>query len=130
MLVKEVFALLLIQIKTNFRLDIVFQFQLLQLYVHETQSRQCSFFQVINHQQILLFFHRKIHIRRNKIDQERLAFNIFYSKGSFRWNVRAFFYNLNCQFFYRINNRRKFRFIVIWTFFRNFFDGCFQVRLF
>ena len=89
LLMQKIFALLFVQIGFDFGLNLVFEFQQLQLFVQVFQNPGGAFMQIVDFQQGLLFAYFDVEVAGNKIDQEGRAFDVAKGQGGFAGNIRG-----------------------------------------
>ncbi len=84
---QQEFTLLLIQIRFDLGLNIIFKLKHLHFTGEVLQKKDPSFLQVIRLQQFLFLLDINIRIGTNEVDQKGCVFDILDGKGSFLWYV-------------------------------------------
>ncbi len=84
---KHKLPLLLVDIRLNLALDVMFEFQHLNFLNQVADSLNPTVAKVINFEQLLFVGNFYIGIRTNKVDQEGGVLNVLNSKSRFRGHV-------------------------------------------
>ena len=112
LLVKEVVALLLLYIGSDFILNLVLQFQQLQLGVHVLKYLAGLFLEVAQLQNFLFLIELDAKIGRDKIQQKVIVVDVLEHHNRFRGNLWRQFYNVTGGIAYAADHRPKFQFVL------------------
>src|SRR5690606_7006743 len=115
LLVQEVLPLLLVHIGADLALDIVPEFQFLELGVHVLQGGQGPFLKIGYLQEFLFLGHAQVEVGGNKVDQKGIALNVPDCKGGLGGDVGVVLDDLIGQFLNGVDDRLEFLVLGAWT---------------